>query len=131
MYYSLTVMNINEYFDKIYDKYRRIDYFNTEVVIKNNIEIRDSGNYDKTKYNDEYITNSINEIEKRRIYNKVFMPLYNAITNKDRESLLKRLYYDQKFSLEVFSDITGIKIKKASNKKIKKVVEKYVVNSSL
>ena len=114
-----------ELFEDIYNKYRAKDYFDTEIVIKNNIEIRDRGNYDKEKYNDEYIRREINEIEKRKVYNKVFMPLFEAIVNKNKEELTKRLRYDQKFSCEVFSVVTDIKINGFSNRKIKEVIYKY------
>ena len=120
-------MDKDKVFNEVWNEFLKKDYFNTEVAIKNEIERRDKGKeqgQNVSQYTDEFIREFVIEKDRNNIYERVFKPLDTAIETNDIEELKKRLRYDQKFTIALYSRLTGNDITKFTNKKIKDFIER-------
>jgi hypothetical protein len=119
---------ISESFEKVYDKYDKKDYFGTNDLVKTQI-----GNWKRAKEQgqkgvEDYTEKSIESIvrdNQKALAKQTYDKLATAIKKKDMKYLKSVLRHDQKYTIELFQDITGETLPRTTKDISKKLDDLY------
>ena len=107
----------------IIDKYEKKDYWGDEELIK--MKIAEWEQFGKPEpHTPQSIRDELNDIMSEDRLDWV-TKMVNHIEKKDKTYLQNVLRYDQPFTLEIFTAVTGIETKGKSNKKLNKIIDVY------
>ena len=104
-------------FEKVYSIFDKKDYFGLKGSIKTMLgnwqRALDKGDKGAQQYSKEDVIDSVTTQTKARVKH-TYDELVKAIKNKDINALKSKLRHDQKFSLAIFTQVTGKKLPKST-----------------
>ena len=118
-------------------QFEKKDYWGYDFIVKERILIFEKlSSQQKERYRSMDITelNYKNRIKtltirhnRKTVFKNIINPIYNAIKNNDIGYLVKKLTYNNKFSIKIFEVLTGLKLPK-TNKDIEKFLNEVKLN---
>jgi len=120
-------------FEKVYSIFDKKDYFGLKGSIKTMLgnwqRALDRGDKGAQQYSKEDIIKHVTDNAKARAKH-TYDELVKAIKNKDIKALKSKLRHDQKFSLAIFTQVTGKKLPK-STRDIHSFLDNEFMNESI
>lgn len=120
----------NEKIENLFIKLYNEDYFHKneqlQTTYENWIRALDAGVGGAKKYTLDDISQHYIDIFEGTLYDvvtRILEPIQKAIEDKDKETLISKVRYDQKLSVGIFIILTGLKVSsRPTNKELRKLI---------